>query len=112
MAQLLDLTIQPVACRAGLVAHVQPAMARCQLLDRPRNARRRVLDLADKSDLPRATTLGNRYRVLRLRHIKSHKCSAMIPHGPPSVHEARLGQPEQPSHYCTKGRTAGLSPGT
>jgi hypothetical protein len=29
------------------------------------------------------------------------------------VHEARLGQPEQPSLlFCTKGRAASLSPGT
>jgi hypothetical protein len=29
------------------------------------------------------------------------------------VHEARLGPTEQPSYlYCTKGRAAGLNPGT
>jgi hypothetical protein len=29
------------------------------------------------------------------------------------VHEARLGLPEQPSLlFCTKGRAAGLNPGT
>jgi hypothetical protein len=34
-------------------------------------------------------------------------------HGLPSVREARLGPPEQPSFfYRTKGRAAGLSPGS
>src|SRR5207244_9971014 len=33
-----------------------------------------------------------------LRHVESNECSAMIHHGPPSVREARLGPPEQPSH--------------
>jgi hypothetical protein len=33
-------------------------------------------------------------------------------HGPPSVHEARLGPPEQPSYsYCTSGRAADHGPG-
>ena len=51
-------------------------------------------------------------RVLRLRRIKPDKSFAILRHGPPSVHEARLGQPEQPSYlYCTKGRAARLNDG-
>jgi len=66
-----------------------------------------------ESDLPAAPTFGNRYRVLRLRRVKPNKGSAILTHGPPSVHEARLGPTEQPSYlYCTKGRAAGLNPGT
>jgi len=51
--------------------------------------------------------------VLLLGDIKRHKSFAILSHGSPSVHEARLGPPEQPSLlYCTKGRAADLSPGT
>jgi hypothetical protein len=42
-------------------------------------------------------------------------CSTRLPlaNGPPSVHEARLGPPEQPSYlYCTSGRVGDLSPRT
>src|SRR5439155_22780903 len=41
--------------------------------------------------------MGNRCVWLHLRRLKSIKSFAILPHGPPSVHEARLGQPEQPS---------------
>ena len=57
--------------------------------------------------------IGIRHRMLRLRYVESDKGFAILPHGPPSVHEARLGLPGQPSLlFCTKGRAAGLSPGT
>ena len=112
MTKLTDLTIQPVACRTSLVADVQPTISTSQLLDRPLNRCRRVLDLADESHLARATALGNRYRVLRLCHVKTDKRSATIPHGPSSMREARLGPSEQPSNYRMKGRTTDLTPGT
>jgi hypothetical protein len=35
--------------------------------------------------------------VLPLGDIESHENFAMLLHGPPSAHEARLGSPEQPS---------------
>ena len=61
---------------------------------------------------PLATDIGDRYRVLLLRRVKPDERFAILLHGPPSVHEARLGPPKQPSYlYCTSGRAAGLSPG-
>jgi hypothetical protein len=46
--------------------------------------------------------------VLLLGDIKSHKDFAMLSHGPPSMHEARLGLPEQPSFLTArKGRATG-----
>jgi hypothetical protein len=42
------------------------------------------------------------HRVLLLGDIKSHKDFAMLSHGPPSVHEARLGPPEQPSFLTAR----------
>ena len=52
--------------------------------------------------------LRDRHGVLLFGDIKSNKSFAMLSHGPPSVHEARLGLPEQPSFlYCTKGRATG-----
>jgi len=66
-----------------------------------------------KSDFAGPAAFRDRNRVLLLGDIKSHKDFAMLSHGPPSVHEARLGQPEQPSFlYCTKGRATGTSPRT
>ncbi len=112
MTKLTDLTIQPVACRTSLLADVQPTISTSQLLDRPLNRCRRVLDLADESHLARATALGNCYRVLRLCHVKTDKRSAIIPHGPSSMREARLGPSEQPSNYRLKGRTTDLTRGT
>src|ERR1700722_7807343 len=35
--------------------------------------------------------------VLLLGDVESHEDFAILSHGPPSVHEARLGMPEQPS---------------
>ncbi|HEX8937048.1 MAG TPA: hypothetical protein VF776_02165, partial [Sphingomicrobium sp.] len=59
--------------------------------------RRRTRYLADKPNLRAATAAGNCYRVLGLRYVESDKGFAILPHGPPSVHEARLGPSEQPS---------------
>ncbi|CDX22325.1 hypothetical protein MPLB_2300048 [Mesorhizobium sp. ORS 3324] len=54
---------------------LQPAH---EALDR----RRPRLDLAEKPDLPIATTLGNRNGVLRLRHIDTYVKDAILLHGP------------------------------
>jgi hypothetical protein len=35
--------------------------------------------------------------VLLLGDVESHEDFDILSHGPPSVHEARLGMPEQPS---------------
>src|SRR6516165_5802553 len=47
-----------------------------------------------------------------LRRVNPNKRFGILVHGPPSVHEARLGPPEQPSYsYCTLGRAADHGPG-
>ena len=68
-----------------------------ELLDRPFDRPRSVLDLTQETDLAVATALGNRHRVLHLGHIERDKSFAMLSHGSPSVREARLGPSEQPS---------------
>jgi len=108
-----DLPIQPVSGRPRFVAEMQLAIAAGQLADQPLHRSRRTRYIAEKAYLAAAPAIGNRHRVLHLRHVECHKGFAILPHGPPSVHEARLGQPEQPSLlFCTKGRAASLSPGT
>ena len=89
--------MKPVSRRAGFKADMQAAVSVGQSLDRPLDRQRRVLDIAEEPDLPRAPSLRDRHGVLLLGDIKSHKDFAMLSHGPPSVHEARLGLPEQPS---------------
>jgi len=76
-----------------------------QLLDR----RRRAVDLAKIPDLTVAPDIGDRHRVLLLRRVKSDEGFAILLHGPPAVHEARLGPPEQPSYLYTKVRATDLS---
>jgi hypothetical protein len=102
VTELAHLPAQPVARRPGLKADVQPVIALAELLDRPLDCGRLVLDLAEEPDLTRAAALGDRHRVLQLCHIKRHERFAILPHGSPSVREARLGPPEQPSsaHAC------------
>jgi hypothetical protein len=113
MPQTADLAVQAVSQRACFVAEMQLLVATRQLPDHPLHRRRRAVDLANVAYLPIALALGNRHRVLLLGAVKSNKGFAILLHGSPSVHEARLGPPEQPSYlYCTKGRAADLSPRT
>jgi hypothetical protein len=107
VAERLDLAIKPVSRRPGFKTDVQPAVSVRQSLDRPLDRQRIVLDIAEKPDFAAPAAFPNRHRVLLLGDIKSHKDFAMLSQGPPSVHEAPLGSPEQPSSYCTKGRTTG-----
>jgi hypothetical protein len=108
VAESPNLAIKPVPRRPGLKADMQSAVARRQSLDRPLDRSRAVFDLAEKPDFPGPASLRERHRVFLLGDVKSDKNFAMLSHGPPSVHEARLGLPEQPSFlYCTKGRATG-----
>jgi hypothetical protein len=102
VAERLDLTIEPVSRRPGFKAHVQRAVALRQSLDRSLDRSRAVLDLAQEPDLPGPASLRDRHRVLLLGDVKSDKNFAMLSHGPPSVHEARLGSPEQPSFLTAR----------
>jgi hypothetical protein len=80
-----------------------------ELADQPLHRCRRVRHLAKKPHLAAAAAIGDRHRVFDLRHVESDKGFAILPHGPPSVHEARLGQPEQPSYLYLHER-AGRRP--
>src|SRR6201985_2602255 len=104
VAERLDLAIEPVSRRPGFEADMQPAVPSRQSFDCPLDRYRSVFDIAEKSDFASPPAFRDRHRVLFLRDIKSHKNFAMLSHGPPSVHEARLGLPQQPSFlYRTKG---------
>jgi hypothetical protein len=96
-----------------LVADVQRVVSTSQLVDQPRHRRRRTANLAEKANLAAASAVGDRHAMLHLRRVEGDKSLAILPHGPPSVREARLGLSEQPSLlFCTNGRAAGLNPGT
>src|ERR1700751_3969131 len=97
-----DLTIKPVSCRPGFKADLQPVVSVRKSLHRPLDRQRSVLNIAEKPDFPSPSAFGDRYGVLLLGDIKSHKDFAMLSHGPPSVHEARLGSPEQPSSLTAR----------
>jgi hypothetical protein len=62
-------------------------------LDRQRT----VLDIAEKPDFPSPAPFRDGRGVFPLGDVESHESFAILSHGPPSVHEARLGMPEQPS---------------
>jgi hypothetical protein len=98
VAERLDLAIKPVSRRPSFKADVQRVVSVREPLDRPLDRQRAVLDIAEKSDFAAPA----RFRVLLLRDIKSHKDFAMLSQGPPSVHEARLGSPEQPSFLTAR----------
>ena len=97
VAESLNLAIKPVSRRPGFEANMQPFVSLRQSLDRPLDRQRTVLDIAEKPDLPGPASFRDRHRVLLLGDVKSDKNFAILSHGPPSVHEARLGLPEQPS---------------
>ena len=83
-----------------------------QSLDRPLDRERAILDIAEKPDFAAPARLRDGYGVLLLRDIKSYKDFAMPSQGPPSVHEARLGSPEQPSSYLHERAGRRLTPRT
>jgi hypothetical protein len=97
MPERLHLAIEPVSRRPGFEADMQPGVSVSQSFDRPLDRRRIVLDIAHKPDLPGSATLRDRHGVLLLGDIESHENFAILSHGPLSVHEARLGPPDQPS---------------
>jgi hypothetical protein len=108
----LDLATKPVSRRPSFKADMQPAVSVRQSLDGPLDRQRAVLDVAEKSNLPGSAPFRDRQRVLLLGDIESNKNFAILSHGPPSVHEARLGLPEQPSFYPHERACHRLSPRT
>jgi hypothetical protein len=109
-AEGLNLTIKPISRRPSLKADMQPIVSVSQSLDRPLDRQRTVIDLAEKPDFPSPASLRDRDRVLLLADVESNKNFAMLSHGPPSVHEARLGLPEQPLFYLHERAGHRLSP--
>ncbi len=97
VAEGLYLAIKPVSRRPSFKAGHADARSDPPSLDRPLDRQRTVLDIAEKPNFPAAAPFRDRYRVLLLGDVESHKNFAILSHGPPSVHEARLGPPEQPS---------------
>ena len=91
---------------------MQPVVSARQSLDRPLDWQRTILDIAEKPDFPGSAPFRDRHGVLLLGDVKSNKHFAMLSHGPPSVHEARLGLPEQPSFYLHERAGHRLSPRT
>src|SRR6185437_7521199 len=99
MPERLYLAIESVSRRPSFEADMQPVIAVGQSFDRPLDRHRIVLNIAHKPNFPGSATLRDRHRVLLLGDIESYENFAILSHGPPSVHEARLGPPEQPSFF-------------
>jgi hypothetical protein len=81
---------------------MQPIVSARQSLDRSLDRRRAVLDVAEKPDFSRPPPFRDRDCVLFLGDVESHESFAILSHGSPSVHEARLGMPEQPSFLSAR----------
>jgi hypothetical protein len=97
VAEILNLAMKPVSRRPSFKADMRPVVSVRQSLDRPLDRQRAVLDIAEKPNLPGSAPFRDRHGVLLLGDIESNKNFAILSHGPHSVHEARLGLPEQPS---------------
>jgi len=102
VAESLYLAIKPVSRQPGFKADMQPIVSVRQSLDRSLDRQRAVLDVAKKSDFSRPPPFRDRDCVLLLGDVESHEDFAILSHGPPSVHEARLGMPETLVLTCTK----------
>ena len=112
VAESPDLAIKPISRRPGLKADMQPVVSLRQSLDRPLDWSRAVLDLAEKPNLASPACFRDRHGVLLLGDVESDKNFAMLSHGPPSVHEARLGLPSKPRSYLHERAGHRLSPRT
>jgi hypothetical protein len=81
---------------------MQPVVSVRQSLDRPLDRQGAILDIAEKPNLSRPASFRDRNRVLLLSDIESDKDFTILSHGPPSVREAPLGLPEQPSFLSAR----------
>ena len=97
VAERLDLATKPISRWSGFKANMQPVVSIGGSLDRPLDRQRAVLHVAEKPDFSRPPSFRDRDRVLLLGDVESHEDFAILSHGSHSVHEARLGMPEQPS---------------
>jgi hypothetical protein len=106
VAERLDLAIKPVSHRPGFKADLQPVVPIRQSPDRAFDRQRTVFDIAKKSDFPLRPPSAIATACFFLARSKATKLR-YASHGPPSVHEARLGLPKQPS--LLTARKGGLS---
>ena len=97
VTESVDLTMKTVSRRPGFEADMQSVVSIRQSLDRPLDRQWAILDVPEKPDLSRPAPFRDHNSVLLLGDVESHKDFAILSLGPPSVHEARLGMPEQPS---------------
>ena len=88
-----------VSRRPGFKTNMQPIVSARQSLDRSLDRQRAVLNLPEKPDFSRPAPFRDRNGVLLLGDVESHESFAILSHGPPSVHEARLGNPSNPRSY-------------
>ena len=87
---------------ARLQAELQPVVPIRQSPDRAFDRQRTVFDIAKKSDFPLRPPSAIATACFFLATSKVTKSFAMLSHGPPSVHEARLGLPKQPSFLTAR----------
>src|SRR5262249_23596917 len=93
VTEALDLPIESVAGRAGLVAKRQTLVLGGKLPHQLRRCSLRIVDLAEKPHLARPTAICNRHCITQLRGIETHKSFTMIAHDSPSLFEALPGLP-------------------
>ena len=93
MPQILDLATQLITGRANFKANMQSVVTGGQLLDQPLGGRWAILNLAEKPDPSPPAAFGDRYGMLPLRNIETHKGFALVSHGPlPRVSLGSVGR--------------------
>ena len=97
VAESLNLTIKPVSRRPSFKADMQPVLSARQSLDRPLDRKRLFSTSPRNRTSARPASFRDRNCVPLLGDVESDESFVTLSHGPPSVHEARLGTPEQPS---------------
>jgi hypothetical protein len=91
VAKTLDLPVEPIARRPGLVAECQLLVLGGKLAHQLRRRRPAILDLTKKPNLASPADLRYRYRISQLGSIKGHESFVMIAHDSPSLFEALPG---------------------
>jgi hypothetical protein len=114
VAESQDLPIKPVSRRPGFKANMQPIVSARQSLDRSPDRQRAVPQRLRETGLLLSGPLSAiAMACFFLATIESHESFAIPSHGRPSVREARLGMPEQPSFLpARKGQATGAGPRT
>ena len=112
MAESLNLSIKPVSRRPGFKADMQRSYRSANLLI-VRSIGSGLFSTSPRNRTsPVRPAFRDRHGVLLLGDIKSDENFAILSHGPPSAHEARLGLPEQPSFLLHERAGHRLSPRT